>query len=84
MCHYLRKKCLNATRFYINQNRLEEYSCCKTVLLKDNIILYIICVYRSPNSTIDNNNLNKTIDDVSKLKGELLLLGGFDYPNINW
>ena len=53
--------------------------------LKGNTILYIICVYRSRNSTIDNNDLlNQTIEDVSKLKGELLLLADFGYPNINW
>ena len=78
------KKYLNATSFCINQNRLKEYSCCK-IVLKDNTILYIICLYRSPNSTIDKNDLlNQAFEDVSKLKGELLLLGDFNYPNINW
>ena len=77
------KKYLNATCFCINQSRLKEYSCCK-IVLKHNTILYIICVYRSPNSTIENNDLlNQTIEDVSNLKGELLLLGDFNYPN-NW
>ena len=42
-------------------------------------------MYRSPNSRIDNNDpLNQTIEDVRKLKGERLLLGHFNYPNINW
>ena len=67
------KKYLNVTSFCINQNRLKAYSCCK-IVLKDNTILYIICPYRSPNSTIDNNDLlNQTKEDVSKLKSELLL-----------
>ena len=40
-------------------------------------------MYRSPNSTIDSNDLlNQTIEDVSKIKGELLLLGDSNYPNI--
>ena len=78
------KKYLNAKSFCINQNKLKEYICCK-IVLKDNTILYIICVYRFPNSTIDNNDLlNQTIEDISKLKGELLLLGDFNNPNINW
>ena len=54
-------------------------------MLKDNTILCIICVYRSPNSTIDNNDLlNQTIQEVSKLKGELLVVGDFNYPSISW
>ena len=78
------KKYLNATSFCIHQKRLKEYSCCK-IVLENNAILHIICVYRSPNSTIDNVDLLKqTIENVSKLKGELLLLGDFYYPNINW
>ena len=65
----------------MNQSRLKEYSCCKTVL-KNNTISYIICVYRSPNSTNDNNGLlNQIIEDVSKLKDELLLFGDFKYFN---
>ena len=71
------KNYLNATSFCINQEVLKEYSCCK-IVLKDNTILYIICVYISPISTIDNNDLlNQTIEYVSKLKGKLLLLGDF-------
>ena len=71
-------------KFLYKPNRLKEYSCCK-IVLKDNTILYIICEYRSPNSAIDNNDLlNQTIEDVSKLKGELLLLGDFNYLKINW
>ena len=81
---FLCKKYLNATSFCINQNRLKEYSCCK-IALRGNTIVYIICVYRSPNSTIDNNDLlNQTVEDVSKLKSELLLLEDFNYPSINW
>ena len=42
-------------------------------------------MYRSPNSTIDSNDhLNQTIEDVSRLNGELFLLGDFNYPNIDW
>ena len=60
------KKYLNVTSFCIIQNRLKEFSCCK-IVLKDNTIFHIIRVYRSPNSTIDNNDLlNRTIEDVPK------------------
>ena len=74
---------LNVTTFCMNQSRLKEYSCCK-IVLKNNTILHIICMYRSPNSTNDNNDLlNQIIEDVSKLKDELLLFGDFNYPNFN-
>ena len=71
------KKCLNATSFRINQNRLKECSCCK-IVLKGNTILYIISkipsYILSPNSATGNNYLlNQTIENVSKLKGGLLL-----------
>ena len=42
-------------------------------------------MYKSPKSTFDSNDLlNQTIEDISKLKDELLILGDFNYPNINW
>ena len=41
-------------------------------------------MYRSPNSTIDSSDLlNQTIENVSKLKGELLLLGDVNNQNMN-
>ena len=43
-------------------------------------LIHYLCV----NSTIDNNDLlNQIIEDVSKLKGELLLLGDFNNQNMN-
>ena len=42
-------------------------------------------MYKSPKSTFDSSDLlNQTIEDISKLKDELLILGDFNYPNINW
>ena len=64
------KKYLNATSFYISQKRLKEYSFCKMVIFS---ILYIVWVFRSPNSALDKNDiLNQAIEDVSKLKSELI------------
>ena len=80
---------MNATSFRINQNRLIEVSCCK-IVLNDSTILYINCkiscyiLMVSKQYNCQHDLLNQAIEDVSKLKGELLLLGNFNYPNINW
>ena len=44
------------------------------------------CIYRSPNSTDDNNNnLCKLIRDVQKINSShLLIMGDFNLPSVNW
>ena len=51
-----------------------------------NRILNIGAVYRSPTSTADNDqNLLNLINKLSKSNGEeLLIIGDFNYRNINW
>ena len=52
---------------------------------KNSGLLHILCIYRSPNSKIENNNnLNSLISKFSKLNGHLLILGNINYPTINW
>ena len=52
---------------------------------KNSGLLHILCIYRSPNSKIENNNnLNSLISKFSKLNGHLLILGDINYPTINW
>ena len=54
--------------------------------LKNNDKLLIGCIYRSPNSTILNSNsLNKLIIDAStKRFSHILILGDYNYKEINW
>ena len=76
--------------FRINQNRLNECRCCKIIVLNVNTIFYINCkipsyiLIVSKQYNWQHDLLNQAIEDVSKLKSELLLLGNFNYPNINW
>ena len=44
------------------------------------------CVYKSPGSSGTNNEqLNELISEVIRYKhSHLLLLGDFNYPNIDW
>ena len=52
--------------------------------LKEKIIH--ACVYRSPNSLPDNsNNINKSLEILSgRFSPNLLVVGDFNYPKINW
>ena len=56
------------------------------LMLKENIVL--ACVYRSPNSTHDNsNNINKSLENLLRrfcLNLNLLVVGDFNYPKIDW
>ena len=77
-------KCLKVVAINFSELDYQEYLYCK-LSSKNSGLLHILCIYRSPNSTIENsNNLNSLISDFSKLKGHLLILGDFNYPTINW
>ena len=53
---------------------------------EDSNLLAIACVYRSPNSTVNNsNNLNALLKNISdKYNANLIILGDFNYPKIDW
>ena len=53
---------------------------------EDSNLLAIPCVYRSPNSTINNSdNLNVLLKNISdKYNANLIALGDFNYPRIDW
>ena len=87
MCHIgvliYTKKCLKAVAVNFSELDYQEYVYFK--LSKNSGLLHILCIYRSPNSTIENNNnLNSLISEFSKLNGHLLILGDFNSPTINW
>ena len=61
-------------------NRIE----CK-IELSDKTSLHILCLYRSPNSTFENNELlNQLILNTSLIGRKLLILGDFNLPTTNW
>ena len=48
-------------------------------------MVQVLYVYRFPNSAVENSILLKqVIEDISKLKGELLIVRYFNYPTIDW
>ena len=53
-------------------------------MLKEKIML--ACVYRSPNSSPDNSNdVNKSLKILSRrFSSNLLVVGDFNYPKIDW
>ena len=53
--------------------------------MSDKTSLHILCLYRSPNSSPENNNLlNQLILNTSLIGEKLLILGDFNFPTINW
>ena len=78
------KKCLKAVAVNFSELDYREYVYCK-LSSKNSDLLHILCISRSPNSAIENNNnLNSLISEFSKLNGYLVILGDFNYPTINW
>ena len=65
-----------------------DFSECLFVQIRDNskVVLNIGAVYRSPSSSTKNDsNLNNLINHVcSHFSGDFVLLGDFNYRNINW
>ena len=53
--------------------------------MSDKTSLHILCLYRSPNSSFENNKLlNQLIRNTFLTGGKLLILGDFNFPTINW
>ena len=78
------KRYLNSRSYLTNVKDFQEHACCK-IELSEKTSLHILCLYRSPNSTSENNKLlNQLILNTSLIGGKLLILGDFNFPTINW
>ena len=82
ICLYINKK-LNASETNIETYNSQE---CLWVEIKENEdeTLIVGCVYRSPNSDeVNNTNINKMIQNLNPTK-KILMMGDFNYPEIDW
>ena len=63
----------------------QEVIACEVVTNNDNSLI-ITCVYSSPNSTADNtNSSNQTLRALAeRYFSNLVVLGDFNYPKIDW
>ncbi len=77
------KKKLSAIPSNVNTSFTESIWCEVPLLREDRLL--IGCIYRSPNSTQDNNdNMNSALADVTRNKSHVLVLGDFNYPELEW
>ena len=80
---YVRKN-LKATELKLKSEFREQVA----VKVKyNNTSLTVGCLYRSPNSTNENNSsLLEVINELNQIKGcdNLMIFGDFNFPNINW
>ena len=61
----------------------EEKLCVKLIIQKK--ILNILSIYRSPNSLSNNDDkFINMLEEFTLLRGDHLLLGDFNFPNIHW
>ena len=78
------KKYLNARSCLTNVKDCQEHACCK-IEMSGKTSLHVLCLYRSPNNSSENNKLlNQLILNTSLIDGKLLILGDFNFPTINW
>ena len=77
-------KFLNAKRVYLDSH-FEEAICVK-IDLRNNDKLHIVLIYRSPSSQdVNNTYLNNLLEEVcQKGTSHVLLLGDFNFGNIDW
>ena len=60
----------------------DEYLCVKLIGPED---LFILIVYRSPNSSnVNNDNLFNLLEEFVSNKGIKIIVGDFNFPNIDW
>ena len=74
------------TRSNLFTNRLNHEIIICEPKTKDSNLLTTACLYRSPNPTVNNlDNLNMLLKYISdKCTGNLIILGDFNYPQIDW
>ena len=83
VCLYIEKS-LKPTETVIEESDFEE-AVWATITVKNKEKILIGCIYRSPNSTPDNNGkLNNIFKSLSRLGSDVLVMGDFNYPEVNW
>ena len=96
---YLNEKCLEESgrgvAIYVHEDI--AMGCTKDIIRKgpesvwlhiknsDNSITKVGCVYRSQNATqLENEGLNEIFESFENMNDDILVVGDFNYPNINW
>ncbi len=85
VCIYIKKKFKAIPVTDLSSNDFQESIWCE-LRLKNNDKLLIGCVYRSPNSTANNNLMlyNLINEAGSRSNSHLFIMGDFNYPEIDW
>jgi len=74
---------LNSSKCAMTLNFEESVFC--EIALKGTDKLLVGCIYRSPNSTTENNiKLNESLPRICSRSTHLLIAGDFNFPEINW
>ena len=76
---------IKSSAHVLSKNNFEEMVCCK-IHLRQGDKLVICYIYRSPNSDRENNSLPlQLLETLTDSKpSHLLILGDFNYRNIDW
>jgi exonuclease III len=68
-----------------SEHRTAVESVWTEIKLQENDSLLIGTMYRSPNSTKDNDEqINKVLKDMSKNRSHFLVVGDFNFPELDW
>ena len=77
------KETFNSTIVNIDNSVLRESVWCEIFIDSDRLL--VGGIYRSPNSTVENNLLvNELLVKMSKKYTNILIMGDFNHPDINW
>lgn len=80
------KKCLQAQPVTLSKDhsKTQESTWCEIPLDQGDRLL-VGCIYRSPNSTEENNNqVNQLLKDMTMNRSHTLVTGDFNHPQIDW
>ena len=82
--NFAKKRFTKNWKKMIEVKDFQEHTWCK-IEMSDKTFLHMLCLYRSPSSSSENNKLlSQLILNISLIWGKLLVLGDFNYPTINW